>query len=73
MVITGARSEEECQLASRKYGKIIEKMGFPVKQSEFKIQNVVASADAKFPIHLEKMETEHNKKKGESSEIQFMP
>jgi transcription initiation factor TFIID TATA-box-binding protein len=73
MVITGARSEEECQLASRKYARIIEKMGFPVKYSEFKIQNVVASADVKFPIHLEKLETDHMTRKVENSEIQFMP
>lgn len=49
-------------------------MGFPVKYSEFKIQNVVASADAKFPIHLEKMELDHiSKKSSDHSEIQFMP
>lgn len=73
MVITGAKSEEECQLASRKYAKIIEKMGFNVKYSDFKVQNVVASADVKFPIHLEKLEMDHINKKIEASEIQFMP
>jgi transcription initiation factor TFIID TATA-box-binding protein len=73
MVITGARSEEECQLASRKYAKIIEKMGFAVRYSEFKIQNVVASADVKFPIHLEKLELDHINKKVETADIQFMP
>jgi transcription initiation factor TFIID TATA-box-binding protein len=73
MVITGARSEEECQLASRKYAKIIEKMGFAVRYSDFKIQNVVASADVKFPIHLEKLEIDHISRKVDTSEIQFMP
>ena len=48
-------------------------MGFPVRYSDFKIQNVVASADVKFPIHLEKMETDHMNRIGETSEIQFMP
>lgn len=60
MVITGAKSEEECQLASRKYAKIIEKMGFNVNYHDFKMQNVVASADVRFPIDLEKLDYNHN-------------
>lgn len=48
-------------------------MGFPVRYSDFKIQNVVASADAKFPIHLEKLEIDHISRKVDTSEIQFMP
>ncbi len=42
-------------------------MGFSVKYSEFKVQNVVASADVKFPIHLEKLELDHISKKVEHS------
>jgi TATA-box binding protein (TBP) (component of TFIID and TFIIIB) len=42
-------------------------MGFVVKYSEFKIQNVVASADVKFPIHLERMELDHINKKIDSA------
>lgn len=53
MVCTGARNEEESRLASRTFAKIILKLGFPVKFSEFKIQNIVASCDVKFPIRLE--------------------
>ncbi len=55
MVITGAKSEHDCHTASRKYAKIIEKMGFAVNPTDFKIQNVVSSSDVKFPIHLEKL------------------
>ncbi len=48
-------------------------MGFPVRYSDFKVQNVVASADVKFPIHLERLEVDHINKKVDTSEIQFMP
>ena len=53
MVCTGARNEEESKQASRTYAKIILKLGFPVKFSEFTVQNIVASCDVKFPIRLE--------------------
>jgi transcription initiation factor TFIID TATA-box-binding protein len=52
MVVTGAKSPEDSNLASRKYARIIEKIGFPVKFRDFKIQNIVGSCDVKFAIHL---------------------
>lgn len=61
MVVTGAKSREDSTLASRKYARIIEKIGFPVKFKDFKIQNIVASCDLKFAIHLEKLEQSHKK------------
>ncbi|KAJ9525456.1 hypothetical protein QJQ45_003139 [Haematococcus lacustris] len=53
MVCTGAKSEEDSRTAARKYAKIIQKLGFPATFKEFKIQNMVASCDVKFPIRLE--------------------
>ena len=53
MVCTGARTEDDSKQACRIYAKIILKLGFPVKFSEFKVQNIVASCDVKFPIRLE--------------------
>ena len=53
MVCTGARTEEESRKASRIYAKIILKLGYPVKFTEFTVQNIVASCDVKFPIRLE--------------------
>ena len=61
MVCTGARTEEESKQASRIYAKIILKLGFPAKFSEFKVQNIVASCDAKFPIRLEGLASEYLK------------
>lgn len=53
MVCIGAKSERDSEWAARKFFKIIEKIGFEVKFTEFKIQNIVASCDVAFPIRLE--------------------
>ncbi|KAL6641312.1 hypothetical protein ACP70R_019493 [Stipagrostis hirtigluma subsp. patula] len=53
MVCTGAKSEAHSKLAARKYARIIQKMGYPAQFKDFKIQNMVASCDVKFPIRLE--------------------
>ncbi|OWK10318.1 hypothetical protein Celaphus_00005531 [Cervus elaphus hippelaphus] len=50
MVCTGGKSEEQSRLAARKYARIIQKLGFPAKFLDFKIQNMVGSCDVKFPI-----------------------
>ena len=41
MVCTGAKSEEDSRLAARKYARIVQKLGFPTKFKDFKIQNMV--------------------------------
>ncbi|PPQ75759.1 hypothetical protein CVT26_000699 [Gymnopilus dilepis] len=41
MVVTGAKSEDDSRLASRKYARIVQKLGFDAKFSEFKIQNIL--------------------------------
>uniref|UniRef100_A0A0E0KFK6 Uncharacterized protein n=1 Tax=Oryza punctata TaxID=4537 RepID=A0A0E0KFK6_ORYPU len=52
-VCTGAKSEQQSKLAARKYARIIQKLGYPAKFKDFKIQNIVGSCDVKFPIRLE--------------------
>ncbi|XP_070589173.1 TATA box-binding protein-like 2 isoform X2 [Erythrolamprus reginae] len=59
MVCTGAKSEEQSRLAARKYARVIQKLGFPAKFLDFKIQNMVASCDVRFPIHLEGLVLAH--------------
>ncbi|KAI9172883.1 TATA-binding protein (TBP) [Blastocladiella emersonii ATCC 22665] len=59
MVVTGAKSEDLSRLAARKYARIIQKLGFRAKFSEFKIQNIVGSCDVKFPIRLEGLALAH--------------
>ncbi|EGI61512.1 PREDICTED: TATA-box-binding protein [Acromyrmex echinatior] len=59
MVCTGAKSEGDSRLAARKYARIIQKLGFPAKFLDFKIQNMVGSCDVKFPIRLEGLVLSH--------------
>ncbi|KAK9463614.1 transcription factor TFIID-domain-containing protein [Lipomyces oligophaga] len=59
MVVTGAKSEDDSKLASRKYARIIQKLGFNAKFMEFKIQNIVGSCDVRFPIRLEGLAFSH--------------
>ncbi|KAG4032372.1 hypothetical protein MFRU_007g02760 [Monilinia fructicola] len=59
MVVTGAKSEDDSKLASRKYARIIQKLGFNAKFTDFKIQNIVGSCDIKFPIRLEGLASRH--------------
>lgn len=59
MVCTGAKSEENARFASRKFARIIQKLGFPASFKEFKIQNIVGSCDVKFPIRLELLAVRH--------------
>lgn len=61
MVCTGAKSEEQSKLAARKYARIIQKLGFKARFTEFKVQNMVASCNVKFAIRLEGLAYEHNK------------
>ena len=60
MVVTGAKSEDDSKLASRKYARIIQKLGFNAKFTDFKIQNIVGSCDIKFPIRLEGLASHHH-------------
>ncbi|KAK7074958.1 hypothetical protein SK128_015338 [Halocaridina rubra] len=60
MVCTGAKSEVDSRLAARKYARIVQKLGFPAKFQEFKIQNMVGSCDVKFPIRLEGLVLTHS-------------
>jgi len=61
MVITGAKSEESAKLGCKKYARIIQRLGYShVKFLDFRVQNIVASCDVKFPIRLESLAHAHN-------------
>lgn len=59
IVVTGAKSEEAVRLAARKFARIIQKLDFPARFTEFKVQNVVASCDVRFAIRLEGLAANH--------------
>lgn len=59
IVCTGARNEAEALLAGKKFARIIQKLNFKVKFSKFKIQNLIATCDLRFPIKLETLNQMH--------------
>ncbi|GAB0496700.1 hypothetical protein MMPV_008015 [Pyropia vietnamensis] len=61
IVVTGAKSEDASKLASRKYARIIQKLGYSsARFTEFKVQNIVASCDVNFPVRLEGLSHGHH-------------
>ncbi|XP_021274938.1 TATA-box-binding protein-like [Herrania umbratica] len=61
IVCTGAKTEQLSLLAARKFARIIQKLGFDAQFKDFKIQNIVASCDMKFPISLVRLAAFHGK------------
>ncbi|XP_050501167.1 uncharacterized protein LOC126881141 [Diabrotica virgifera virgifera] len=59
IVCTGARNEYDGLLASKKFARIIQKLGYNIKFCNFKIQNLVATCDLRFPIKLENLNMMH--------------
>ena len=53
IVVTGARNPDMSKRAAKKYVQVVNKVGFNAQFKDFKVQNVVASCDVKFPIRLE--------------------
>lgn len=61
IVVTAAKSHQDADLAVRKFGKLIQELGYDVKICDFKIQNIVASSSMNFTIHLGKLAVQHYK------------
>ncbi|XP_053666626.1 TBP-related factor [Anopheles marshallii] len=59
VICTGAKNEQQAHLGLRKFVRIIQKLGFDVKFLDFKVQNLVATADLRFPIRLENLNQMH--------------
>jgi len=60
MMITGARAEADAKYGGKKMAKICQKAGHPdVKFCGFKIENMIATADCRFPIRLEGLAYDH--------------
>jgi transcription initiation factor TFIID TATA-box-binding protein len=72
IIVLGAKTEEDSKKACDKIGKIIKSLNYPVKLTNFKIQNIVGSCDVRFQINLYKLNSkikEHVK----SSRVAFEP
>ncbi|XP_014274368.1 uncharacterized protein [Halyomorpha halys] len=59
IVVTGVKHEQHSVLAARKYARILQKLNFPVKFKDFKIHNMVATCDLRFPLRLENLHQIH--------------
>uniref|UniRef100_A0A1B6IS01 TATA-box-binding protein n=2 Tax=Homalodisca TaxID=139475 RepID=A0A1B6IS01_9HEMI len=59
IVVTGTKHEASAHLATRKFARIIQKLGFKVKFLDFKIHNMVSTCDLRFPIRLENLNQMH--------------
>lgn len=59
VVVTGAKSESDSRLSCRKYARILQKVGFQVQFKDWKIQNIVGSADSKMLTRFEGIAEEH--------------
>lgn len=59
IICTGARTAQDSNLGARKFCRILQKLGYKVKFSDFKIQNVIATVDLRFPIRLENLNQIH--------------
>lgn len=61
MVVTGVKSTHNATLAAKKFAYIVEKVGFqPQDIIDFKVQNIVGTADCGFPIRLEGLVYAHS-------------
>jgi len=61
MVVTGIKSTHNASLACKKFAYIVERVGFQLGESmDFKVQNIVGTADVGFPIRLEGLVYAHS-------------
>lgn len=59
--VTGVKSTHNATLAMKKFHYIIERIGFqPKEKMDFKVQNIVGTADCGFPIRLEGLVYAHS-------------
>jgi transcription initiation factor TFIID TATA-box-binding protein len=60
VMITGSKSEQEARTACKKVAVIVSKCNHPnVRFADFKIENMISSADVRFPVRLEGLAYEH--------------
>ena len=59
MQVLGTKSVEDAKLASRKFARQLQKMGFKPRLEDFVVQNIVANADTKMMIRLEGLQNQN--------------
>jgi transcription initiation factor TFIID TATA-box-binding protein len=72
IIVLGTKTEEDSRNACRKIGRIIQRINYPVKLTNIKIQNMVGSCDVKFQINLYLL-ANNIKRFVKSSKVAFEP
>eukprot|EP00914_Ancora_sagittata_P034228 GHVO01069126.1.p1 GENE.GHVO01069126.1~~GHVO01069126.1.p1 ORF type:complete len:251 (+),score=24.87 GHVO01069126.1:22-774(+) len=61
MIITGAKNLPDSKLGGKRMAKLCQKVGHPnVRFCGYKVENIIASADAGFPVRLEGIARDHH-------------
>ncbi|XP_023228081.1 TATA box-binding protein-like protein 1 [Centruroides sculpturatus] len=58
---TGATSEEMSKVAARKYARVLQKLGFQVRFTNFRVVNVLGTCIMPFGIHIVNFSQKHRK------------
>ncbi|XP_074642070.1 TATA box-binding protein-like 1 [Tubulanus polymorphus] len=66
---TGATSEEEAKVASRKFARCLQRLGFKIRFCRFRIVNVLATCSMPFRIRIAKFSNEHKEKSSYEPEL----
>ena len=59
MQVLGTKSVEDARLASRKFARMLQKLGYKPRLDDFVVQNIVGNADARMLIRLEGLHLHH--------------
>mmetsp|Transcript_15902 Transcript_15902/g.25218 ORF Transcript_15902/g.25218 Transcript_15902/m.25218 type:complete len:241 (-) Transcript_15902:214-936(-) len=71
IVITGAKTTDDAFISARKYVRILQKLEFPAKFTDYKVVNIVACCSVRFSIRLESLA--HFKPQNASYEPELFP
>ena len=71
IVITGAKTVDDAWISARKYVRILQKLEFPAKFTEYKVVNIVGCCSTGFSIRLESFA--HFKSQNTSYEPELFP
>ena len=59
LVVTGTKSLYDANIACRKFARVLQKLGYNVKITNIKVQNIVATFDYRKAIRLELLQVAH--------------
>lgn len=61
IVVTGTKAQEDARLATRKFIRVIQKLGYQATFKDYTISNMIASCDVGFQVRLEGLADRHDR------------